>query len=93
MTAAELQSEVAGSRTDLERVVGHPIAAFAYPAGRFDAASVAAVRQAGFALAVTTQPGMQLSSQQPLLLPRVRVSRTTTPAGLVGCLQGRLACG
>ncbi|HXE45890.1 MAG TPA: polysaccharide deacetylase family protein [Conexibacter sp.] len=89
LPAATLQSEIAGSRADLERVLRHPIAAFAYPAGRFDAASVAAVRQAGFALAVTTQPGMQLSAQQPLLLPRVRVGRTTTPAGLLACLQGR----
>ncbi|HEX4805881.1 MAG TPA: polysaccharide deacetylase family protein, partial [Conexibacter sp.] len=88
LPAATLQSEIAGSRTDLERVLHHPVAAFAYPAGRFDAASVAAVRQAGFALAVTTQPGMDLSSRQPLLLPRVRVGRATTPAGLLSCLAG-----
>jgi len=89
LPAATLASEVAGSRQDLERVLGHPVAAFAYPAGRYDAASEAAVRQAGFALAVTTEPGMQLSSQQALLLPRVRVGRTTTPVGLLGCLAGR----
>jgi len=89
LPAATLQSEIAGSRADLERVLGHPVAAFAYPAGRYDAASVGAVRQAGFALAVTTEPGMQLSAQQPLLLPRVRVGRTTTPAGLLACLAGR----
>lgn len=88
LPAASLASEIAGSRQDLERILGHPIAAFAYPAGRFDAASVAAVRHAGFALAVTTQPGMDLSSQQPLLLPRVRVGRTTTPAGVLACLAG-----
>ncbi len=88
LPAATLTSEIAGSRADLERVLGHPVAAFAYPAGRFDAASVAAVWQAGFALAVTTQPGMELSSQQPLLLARVRVGRATTPAGLLSCLAG-----
>lgn len=89
LPATTLTSEIAGSREDLERLLHHPIAAFAYPAGRYDAATVAAVRQAGFALAVTTEPGMQLSAQQPLLLPRVRVGRTQTPAGLLACLAGR----
>jgi peptidoglycan/xylan/chitin deacetylase (PgdA/CDA1 family) len=90
--AAQLQSEVAGSRHDLEHLLGHPVAAFAYPAGRFDDAAVQAVRDAGFALAVTTQPGAQESSQQPLLMPRVRVRRDTTPQGLVSCLAAGGGC-
>ena len=90
--AEQLQHEVAGSRHDLEHLLGHPVAAFAYPAGRFDDAAVAAVRQAGFALAVTTQPGAQESSRQPLLMPRVRVGRDMTPQQLVGCLAAGGAC-
>lgn len=90
--AAQLTNEVAGSRDDLQRLLGHPVAAFAYPAGRFDDASVAAVKQAGFALAVTTQPGEQESSQQPLLMPRVRVGRSMTPQGLISCLASGGGC-
>jgi peptidoglycan/xylan/chitin deacetylase (PgdA/CDA1 family) len=90
--AAQLASEVAGSRDDLQRLLGHPVAAFAYPAGRFDDAAVAAVKQAGFALAVTTQPGEQESSQQPLLMPRVRVGRSMTPQGLLSCLASGGGC-
>jgi peptidoglycan/xylan/chitin deacetylase (PgdA/CDA1 family) len=90
--AAALADQVAGSRHDLERLLGHPVAAFAYPAGRFDDASVAAVRQAGFALAVTTQPGEQESSTEPLLMPRVRVGRSMTPQGLLSCLAAGGGC-
>ena len=90
--AAALADQVAGSRDDLQRLLGHPVAAFAYPAGRFDDASVAAVRQAGFALAVTTQPGEQESSTQPLLMPRVRVGRSMTPQGLLSCLASGGGC-
>jgi peptidoglycan/xylan/chitin deacetylase (PgdA/CDA1 family) len=90
--AAQLANEVAGSRQDLQRLLGHPVAAFAYPAGRFDDASVAAVRQAGFALAVTTQPGEQESARQPLLMPRVRVGRSMTPQGLLSCLASGGGC-
>jgi peptidoglycan/xylan/chitin deacetylase (PgdA/CDA1 family) len=86
--AAQLTDEIAGSRHDLERLLGHPVASFAYPAGRFDATVVAATRAAGFALAVTTQPGASESSQAPLTMPRVRVGRATTPQGLLACLAG-----
>jgi peptidoglycan/xylan/chitin deacetylase (PgdA/CDA1 family) len=91
--ATQLTDEVAGSRRDLERILHHPIASFAYPAGRFDNQTVAAVRAAGFALAVTTQPGSTHSSLHPLELSRVRVGRTMTPTSLVDCLGGRLGCG
>lgn len=91
--ASQLADEIAGSRRDLERIVGHPIDSFAYPAGRYDAAVVAAVRRAGFALAVTTDPGTLEHSASPLLLPRVRVSRETTVAGLLACIGAPSGCG
>ncbi len=93
LSAAQLTNEIAGSRHDLERLLHHPIASFAYPAGRFDATVVAATRAAGFALAVTTQPGASESSQAPLTMPRVRVGRTTTAAGLLACLASGAGCG
>jgi peptidoglycan/xylan/chitin deacetylase (PgdA/CDA1 family) len=92
LASVQLDDEVAGSRRDLERLLGHPVAAFAYPAGRFDAAAIEAVRRARFALAVTTQPGSEESSLHPFELPRIRVGRATTPAQLVGCLGGSGVC-
>lgn len=78
LSAPALRAQVAGSRRDLERVVGHPVDFFAYPAGAFDAAVVAAVRRAGFVLAVTTRPGTVELSTAPLELPRLRVHRYDT---------------
>jgi peptidoglycan/xylan/chitin deacetylase (PgdA/CDA1 family) len=91
--AAQMQDEVAGSRQDLERVLHHPIASFAYPAGAHDAAAIDVVRRAGFALAFTTDPGAEDSSLRALALPRIRVGRDTTPAQLLACVAGGYGCG
>jgi peptidoglycan/xylan/chitin deacetylase (PgdA/CDA1 family) len=71
---AELAHQAADSRTDLEQLVGHPVLDFCYPAGRFDARVVAAVRAAGYQTATTTQPGTQHSLADRFTWSRVRVS-------------------
>jgi peptidoglycan/xylan/chitin deacetylase (PgdA/CDA1 family) len=91
--AAQMQDEVAGSRQDLERVLHHPIASFAYPAGSYDAAAIDVVRRAGFAIALTTNAGAEDSSLHPFELPRIRVGRDTTPAQLLACVAGGYGCG
>ena len=48
--------------------------AFAYPYGDYNDSSVAIVKEAGFLCAVTTQPGKAKPGDDPLLLPRVRMS-------------------
>lgn len=48
--------------------------AFAYPYGDYNDSSVALVKEAGFLCAVTTQPGKAKPGDNPLLLPRVRMS-------------------
>lgn len=89
--ASALESEVAGSRSDLEQVLGHPIYWFAYPFGEFTQRVVEAVRSAGFLLAVTTRPGTHESSSQALTMPRLHVSRLAGPATVVGLAGGALA--
>jgi len=83
-----LTAQVAGSRRTLESVLGHPVAAFAYPFGTFNDAVVAQVRRAGFALAMTTQGGTTASAQAPLTIPRIHVGRAETPSGLLSVLGG-----
>lgn len=83
MPAAELRAETAGSRRRLERVLGHPVYAFAYPAGHHDAASEAAVAAAGFTLAFTTEYGTTLSSTDRLTLPRLHIGRAATPQSVL----------
>ncbi|HEX8856875.1 MAG TPA: polysaccharide deacetylase family protein [Thermoleophilaceae bacterium] len=56
-TDAELESELAGSRADLEDLLSRKVDAFAYPSGLHDKRVVAAVARAGFRSAVTTTRG------------------------------------
>ncbi len=53
-----LMREVAGARRELEAGLDAAVPTFCYPNGDFDAAALAAVRDAGFACAVTTEVGL-----------------------------------
>ena len=88
LTAGELAAETAGSRQVLERVIGHPVYAFAYPFGYHNSRVVAAVRAAGFTFAYTTDGGVMQSTTAPLTLPRIHVGRALTPSGLLAQLGG-----
>jgi peptidoglycan/xylan/chitin deacetylase (PgdA/CDA1 family) len=71
--ADEQDRVVSRSKAALERMLGAPVAHFAYPFGGaddFDDASVEAVRKAGFASACTTIAGSAVASSDPLRLPR-----------------------
>ena len=57
LDAAQLKEEVAGSRAILRREYGVPVDNFCYPAGRFDATVIAAVKAAGYVGATTEIPG------------------------------------
>jgi peptidoglycan/xylan/chitin deacetylase (PgdA/CDA1 family) len=80
--------EVRGGRDALAREVGEAATfSFAYPFGRrwdFDDRSAAAVRDAGFQLAVTTHPGTNTSSSDPYRLARWMID-DGTPLYLLGC--------
>jgi peptidoglycan/xylan/chitin deacetylase (PgdA/CDA1 family) len=80
--------ELIQSRQALEAHLHHPVQWFAYPAGRFDARSEALVRQAGYVLAVTTQPGSTQDARQPFALHRYEVLDTTGVSGLASLLRG-----
>jgi peptidoglycan/xylan/chitin deacetylase (PgdA/CDA1 family) len=83
LDAAGLEREIAGSRAVLRRRFGVPVAFFCYPAGRYDAAAVAAVRAAGYHGATTTEPGVAQPGGDPYTMPRVRVQPQDTPEGLL----------
>ncbi|MCH9670465.1 MAG: polysaccharide deacetylase family protein [Gammaproteobacteria bacterium] len=75
---AQLEDEVAGCKRELEDLLGSEVASFAYPFGRFDAASVAACENAGYQSACTTRPGLYHQSESPLEVRRVTVFRDDT---------------
>ena len=85
---AALTSEVAGSRDDLQRILGHPVYWFAYPYGAFNVRVVDAVRRAGFLMAVTTNAGTSARSTAPLVIPRIHVGRSATAQSVVSLAGG-----
>jgi peptidoglycan/xylan/chitin deacetylase (PgdA/CDA1 family) len=87
LDAAGLRREVAGSRSILHARLGLPIDFFCYPAGRFDATAEAAVRDAGYRGATTTQPGAAQPGGDPYALPRVRVNGGDTSVSLLSRLR------
>ncbi len=78
--------ELIQSRLALERHLHHPVQWFAYPAGRFDARTERLVGQAGYVLAVTTEPGSAQSAAAPFALHRYEVLDTTGVRGLAALL-------
>ena len=79
---AALAREVAGSRRAIRRLFGVTPRFFCYPAGRYDADSVAAVSAAGFEGATTTEFGLASPHADPFTLSRVRVDRGDGVEGL-----------
>src|SRR5262249_13895447 len=89
LDAATAEAEIAGSRADLERMVGARIEHFCYPYGSVNARIACQVEAAGYRSAVTTRSGPARASDERFLLPRVAVSgrrglfkfalRTATP--------------
>ncbi len=81
VAAAELEAEVSGARSRLADALGQEPATFCYPYGRFDRASRAAVRTAGFDAAVTVWGVPGASRADRLALPRVGIDPGESPAG------------
>lgn len=82
--AAQQWAELSQSKDLIEQHLGHPCAAFVYPSGRYDGATVADAKRAGYQIAFTTNNGKVRAPQDGgviLQLPRVRVAGGTTIAG------------
>lgn len=70
LTKEEIDDEVAGSKTALERELGLPVTSFCYPRGRYDRCAIEAVRSAGYSSACTTRPGYFETGVDSFLIPR-----------------------
>ncbi len=83
-SAGQRWAEVSRSKEMIEQKLGHPCAAFVYPSGRYDDATLADTKRAGYQIAFTTNGGKVRAPQDSgviLQLPRVRVAGGTTLAG------------
>ena len=70
---AALRAEVRESKRSCEALVDGPVDGFAYPFGDHDEASVACVREAGFAFACSTDDGVLTDRSERWRLPRLAV--------------------
>src|SRR5207244_6374655 len=82
----ELRHQVAGSRAAIRRTFNVPVDFFCYPSGRYDDAVIAAVREAGFLGATTTNEGFARPDSL-YTLDRVRVDGSDGVSGLAAKLE------
>lgn len=68
-----LQAEIAGSRDDLEQILGMHVNSFAYPYGEYDDRVRQAVHDAGYKLACTTRSGWSMLDSHPLAIRRLTI--------------------
>ena len=78
-----LVDELAGSRADLEDLLGQPVPYLAYPYGRYDDRVRNAAMSAGYAAAFSVQPGFNRPGLDPYRVRRLDVWGTDTPAMLL----------
>src|SRR5262249_25681406 len=84
---AQLRTELTQSRKDIKAKFGASNAEFfCYPAGKYDARVVAAVKAAGYRGATTVDDGLGARSE-PFTLKRIRVNASDTPQTLLSRLS------
>jgi peptidoglycan/xylan/chitin deacetylase (PgdA/CDA1 family) len=83
---AQLREETAGARDLIRRWFGQTPKDFCYPAGRYNATVIKALRRAGYLTSTTTDPGLAVPSER-FTLKRIRVEE----AGGVRALAGTIA--
>jgi peptidoglycan/xylan/chitin deacetylase (PgdA/CDA1 family) len=88
LSGKELEYQVAASRRYLRRKFGVPADNFCYPSSEYDAATIAAVKEAGYVGAVTENAGFA-SRELPYELDRYEIEGGEGVAGLAADLEGR----
>lgn len=74
LTSSQLRAEITECKERIESQLGQPVEAFAYPSGRYTAATVDAVRSAGYRAACTTETGAYRPGGNILRIPRIDIS-------------------
>jgi peptidoglycan/xylan/chitin deacetylase (PgdA/CDA1 family) len=95
LATSGLDQQVAGAEHRIEDElaalgVDVQVRTFSYPSGHFSASAVAYLAGRGYTIAVTTVDGVvRIGSTNPLLSPRLRVSRFTTMAKFLAMLPAQ----
>lgn len=83
---AALRRQLAEPKAYLEQATGQKVRFLAYPAGKYNAAVIAATREAGYEAAVTVLHGTRHTSSAPFELRRVRARGADTVTEIVARL-------
>ena len=78
-----LYQEVAGSKSDLEALLGEPVAYIAYPFGRYDERVSRMARAAGYRAAFSVESGFNRPGIDAYRIRRIDVYGTDTPTRLL----------
>lgn len=76
-SADQAREEIAGSKRELENILGCEVRHFCYPYGRFGAEHSQMAREAGYVTATTTRRGRMHAGDDPMTLRRVLVAQAT----------------
>ena len=79
----KLSEELAGSRQDLEDLLGRPVPYLAYPFGRYDENVIEAVKASGYTAAFSVQPGFNRRDVDPYRIRRLDVYGTDSAGALL----------
>jgi peptidoglycan/xylan/chitin deacetylase (PgdA/CDA1 family) len=85
----EAESEIVGSRADLERALETPVTMFAYPYGEFDETAQALVERNGFLAGCGVGDCLNEAATPVQALCRIEVFGTDTPITFLRLLLGR----
>ncbi len=82
-----LADELAGSKAELEDLLGKPVDYLAYPFGRYDERVLTGARTAGYRAAFSVQPGFNRRDIDRFRIRRLDIFGTDTPAMLARKLR------
>ncbi len=77
MALSRVQFEVDQSKEALQKELGIPVSSFAYPYGAFDKQTEDVVKNAGFRIAISTVPGVEVNQADRFFVYRIRPGART----------------
>lgn len=80
LSAAQLNIQLADSKSYLEQLLGHPIVDFCYPAGKYSSNDITVLKNDGYLTATTTKSGIANTKSDLFELPRIRMQNDTNLA-------------
>ncbi len=74
LSPSRQMEEIAGSKDQLENIIGRPVISFSYPHGEYSFETTELVEKAGFRSACTTRFNCVLPGADPFQLPRFQIA-------------------